>query len=118
MRSHQLRQYAEHRFLEWNGQQRLSRAASSRGKCLLNFHPGDLVFIWRKQVPLKELKHKPGAGRFIGPARVLATEKVRQEDGTLKAGGIVWLVRGRRLLKCSVEQLRHASQREQLLEAP
>ena len=116
MRSHQLRQYAEHRFLEWNGQQRLSRAANSKGKRQLVFHPGDLVFVWRKQVPLSEAKHKPGGGRFIGPARVLATEKSKSDDGTLKPGSVVWLVRGRRLLKCSVEQLRHASQREQLLE--
>ena len=116
MRSHQLRQYAEHRFLEWNGQQRLSRAANSRGKRTLKYHPGDLVFVWRKQVPHKEAQHKPGAGRFIGPARVLATEKHRADDGSLRAGSTVWLVRGRRLLKCSVEQLRHASQREVILE--
>eukprot|EP00435_Cladocopium_sp_Y103_P051539 s2061_g16.t1 len=116
VRSHQLRQYAEHRFLEWNGQQRLSRAANSRGKRTLKYHPGDLVFVWRKQVPHKEAQHKPGAGRFIGPARVLATEKHRDDDGSLRAGSTVWLVRGRRLLKCSVEQLRHASQREVILE--
>eukprot|EP00435_Cladocopium_sp_Y103_P035426 s3103_g9.t1 len=116
LRSHQLRQKAEMRFLEWSGQQRLSRAQNSKAKGHLVFHPGDLVYVWRRQVPLKEAKNKHGTGRFIGPARILATEKERDSDGSLKSGSSIWLVRGRRLLKCCVEQLRHASQREHILE--
>ena len=42
--------------------------------------------------------------------------ETRQADGMLKPGSNVWCVRGRQLIKCSVEQLRHASEREELLE--
>ena len=114
--SHQLRLQAEQRFLEWNSQQRLSRAQNSKAHRYLKYHPGDLVFIWRKQLPGKEAKQRPGSGKFIGPARILATENKYEVDGSLKAGCSIWLVRGRRLLKCSVEQLRHASPQEKLLE--
>ena len=116
VRSHQLRQQAEMRFIEWTGQQRLSRAQNSKAKIRPVYHPGDLVYIWRRQVPLKEAKNKHGTGRFIGPARILATERERDADGALKTGSSIWLVRGRRLLKCCVEQLRHASQREHILQ--
>ena len=53
----------------------------------------------------------------MGPARILAMETKREPDGTLKPGSSVWCVRGRQLIKCCVEQLRRASQREELVEA-
>ena len=53
----------------------------------------------------------------MGPARILATEKHREVDGGLTPGSSVWLVRGRNLLKCCPEQLRRASEREELVEA-
>ena len=40
-----------------------------------------------------------------------------QARKSLRPGSAVWVVRGRQLLKCSPEQLRHASPREELLEA-
>ena len=55
-------------------------------------------------------------GGFLGPARVLVTETKREADGQLRAGSTVWVVRGRRLLKCCVEQLRPATEREAVLE--
>ena len=54
-------------------------------------------------------------GSFVGPVRVLATEHRHSSDGSSKASSSVWCVRGRRLWKCSMEQLRHASEREKLL---
>ena len=64
-------------------------------------------------------RRQPGGkhGRFLGPARVLATESRRDDSGNIRPGGSIWIVKGRSLLKCSPEQLRHASEREELLEA-
>ena len=79
----------------------------------MDYYPGDLVYFWRKQTKEKATgKH----GMFLGPARVLATETKRKPDGSLEPGSSIWCVRGRRLIKCCVEQLRPASQREELLE--
>ena len=82
------------------------------------FHPGDLVYFWRSQES-GQGRTKPGAkgGRFLGPARVLATETRRGDDGSSRPGSAVWCVRGRQLIKCCPEQLRAASEREELLEA-
>ena len=115
-RCHQLRLEAEKAYLDWSTRQRMTRARNSRGQRVLDFSAGDLVFIWRKQQPHKTQQGKPGQGKFIGPARILATERARDQQGHLKQGSSIWLVRGRRLLKCCAEQLRHASPREQLLE--
>ncbi|CAL1171479.1 unnamed protein product [Cladocopium goreaui] len=49
-------------------------------------------------------------------SRILATEKHRDGYGNLKESSSIWLVRGRRLIKCCPEQLRPASEREELLE--
>jgi hypothetical protein len=110
-RCYQLRLEAEKAYLDWSTRQRLTRARNSRGQRVLDFSAGDLVFIWRKQQPHKTQQGKPGQGKFIGPARILATERARDQQGHLKQGSSIWLVRGRRLLKCSSEQLRHASPR-------
>ena len=117
-RAARLRAEAEKGHSDWQAKQRLTRAANSRHKPRLDFEPGELVFFWRTQESGKHKRH-PGAkqGRFLGPARVLAVESKREPNGLLKAGSAVWLVRGRSLLKCCVEQLRRASPREELLEA-
>eukprot|EP00439_Symbiodinium_sp_Y106_P032777 s3772_g3.t3 len=83
-----------------------------------DYQPGELVFYWRCQGANKG-RRQPGGkhGRFLGPARVLAVESRKEPDGTLRPGGAIWLVKGRNLLKCSPEQLRRASQREELVEA-
>ena len=114
-RNHQRTKIAEQAFLDWTNDQRLQRATCSKARRKLNFSPGDLVYIWRHQLPLKTSQRNTG-GRFIGPARILAVEKRRDSEGDLVAGSAVWLVRGRRLLKCCPEQLRHASQREILID--
>ena len=109
----QLRKRAEQALSEWQANQRVTRGLQSRAKPRHNYHAGDLVYFWRKQVSGKN----PGKnGMFLGPARVLATEKKRDSEGNLAPSSAVWLVRGRRLIKCCPEQLRRASEREELLE--
>ena len=113
-RSARLRAEAEKAHAQWHMEQRITRALNSRSKPVYDFRPGELVYFWRTQ----ESGRQPGSkhGRFLGPARVLATETRREADGTLRPGSAVWCVRGRSLLKCCPEQLRHASEREELLE--
>ena len=106
-------QSAEKAFLEWTASQRLQKAKNSKPRDVTNYEPGDLVYVWRKQVSGQAAIK---GGSFVGPARILAVEQHRSPDGTLKQGSSIWCVRGRRLLKCSPEQLRRASEREVLLE--
>eukprot|EP00435_Cladocopium_sp_Y103_P048422 s1300_g14.t1 len=103
---------AEQAFLDWTAQQRISRAENSKGRSLVDYQPGDLVYVWRQQVSGQSTVK---GGAFVGPARVLAVEHHVSKDGILKQGSSVWCVRGRRLWKCSVEQLRMASEKEVLL---
>ena len=109
---------AEKAFSEWQAHQRILRASHSRARPNRDYIPGELVYFWRTQ---ESGKHKvaPGThkGRFLGPARVLATETRRDEQGLLRPGSAVWLVRGRQLIKCAPEHLRHASTREELIES-
>ncbi len=104
---------AERAFMDWTNHQRLLKAKHSKPRDLTVFQPGDLVFIWRKQVSGQAAIK---GGSFVGPARILAVESKIAADGTRKESSSIWCVRGRRLLKCSPEQLRMASQREALLE--
>eukprot|EP00435_Cladocopium_sp_Y103_P050270 s2801_g15.t1 len=83
-----------------------------RSRPVRAYYPGDLVYIWRKQVSGQSVQK---GGAFIGPARVLAIETKKSPDGTEHLSSTAWCVRGRRLLKCSTEQLRHASERELIL---
>ena len=108
---------AETAHVEWVAQQRMVRALNSRGNRLHDYHPGDLVYYWRKQLSgQRGQSQQQKQGCYLGPGRVLVTETKRDPHGNLSPGSSVWIIRGRRLVKCSVEQLRHATQREQLLE--
>ena len=71
---------------------------------------------WRKQ--LADHKKEMGGqtfknGAFLGPARVLATEKRVDADGKARPGSCVWLYRGNRLIHASPQQLRPASEQEE-----
>ena len=112
------RAVAEKALVDWQAQQRVNRAMNSRSRAQCVYRPGDLVFFWRTQESGRH-KRQPGTrqGRFLGPARILAMETRQNEDGTARPGHAVWLVRGRHLLKCSPEQLRPASQREELIDS-
>ena len=117
-RTAKARASAEKALIDWQAQQRINRAMNSRSRPAYNYTPGELVFFWRTQESGRG-RRQPGTrrGRFLGPARVLATETRREADGTLRPGSSVWLVRGRSLLKCCPEQFRRASPREALLES-
>ena len=117
-RAVQRRQEAEKALADWAARQRLVRAQNSRSRSCTVYQPGDLVFFWRAQEAGRQrqgLSHK--RGRFAGPARILAMESKRGANGGVEAASSVWLVRGRSLIKVSMEQLRAASPREELLEA-
>ncbi|CAE7454855.1 RE1 [Symbiodinium sp. CCMP2592] len=109
---------AEKALCDWQAQQRVNRAMNSRTRKLCNYRPGDLVYFWRTQESGQH-KRSPGTtqGRFLGPARVLATETRQSAEGEARPGHAIWLVRGRNLLKCAPEQLRPASHREELLDS-
>ena len=108
---------AEKAHVEWVAQQRMVRALNSRGNKLHDYHPGDLVYNWRKQLSgQRGHNQQQKQGCYLGPGRILVTETKRDPQGNLSPGSAVWIIRGRRLIKCCVEQLRHATQREQLLE--
>jgi len=104
---------AEKAFLDEQTRQRMQRAENSGHRQLRVFGPGDLVFYWRKQVTKNHGASKFGSGKFLGPARVLATETRSNPDGSIRPGSIVWLYRSGRLLKAAPEQLRLASWREE-----
>ncbi|CAE7261879.1 RE1 [Symbiodinium sp. CCMP2592] len=109
---------AEKAMVDWRTTERLDRAQHSRPQPTRHYTPGDLVFYWRTQES-GQSKKKPGSkqGRFLGPARILATETKRDSQGDLRPGSSVWCVRGRTLIKCAPEQLRPASHREELVES-
>ena len=117
-RSVERQQTAEKALVDWQASQRLLRAAHSRGRRVMNYQPGELVYFWRSQVSGKG-RREPGDkhGQFLGPARILATETKRDEEGNLLPTSAIWLVRGRSLIKCAAEQVRRASEREELLES-
>ena len=111
-RSTQLRLEAEKALSEWQVSQRIRRAMNSRPQPLADYRPGDLVYFWRRQVAGQSMGKN---GSFYGPARILAMETKREEDGKERPGSGIWCVKGRRLLKCAAEQLRPASTQEVLL---
>eukprot|EP00439_Symbiodinium_sp_Y106_P044061 s3557_g5.t1 len=117
-RAAQLRAEAEKAHADWNAAQRIKRAMNSRSKPSYDYIPGELIYYWRSQDSEKG-RRQPGGkhGRFQGPARVLAVETRRDEQGQLRPGSAVWCVQGRSLVKCAPEQLRRASEREELLES-
>ena len=86
-RSARLRAQAEAAHASWVAQQRIVRAQNSRSQPLLDYQAGELVYLWRSQTG-QQGRRQPGDkhGRFIGPARILATEKKRDEQGSLVAG--------------------------------
>ena len=102
---------AEKAFVDWTYNERIVRAQNSRGRKVEIYAPGDLVYYWRYQT-----KGKGKGGSFFGPARVLATETRQDDQSGPRAGSVIWVVKGDRLLKTAPEQLRRASQREEVLE--
>ena len=106
---------AEKAFSDEQSKQRLQRAQAMGHRKTSNYIPGDLVFYWRRQQAGKSHQSFPKT-RFLGPARVLATETRQEPDGSMRPASIVWLHRGGHLLRAAQEQLRHALSREVLIE--
>ncbi|CAK9012567.1 Retrovirus-related Pol polyprotein from transposon RE1 (Retro element 1) (AtRE1) [Includes: Protease RE1 [Durusdinium trenchii] len=76
----QLRQQASKAFIDWQVQEKLTRARNSKHHPHKDFFPGDLVFYWRTQLGNAERQNSWNRGNYVGPARVLAVE-TRQEHG-------------------------------------
>ena len=102
---------AEKTFIETQAEERVSRAQLSGHRVMRQVFPGDLVYYWRNMVPKKDRTTGYNKGRYLGPARVIATES-RPSDGEVIARNVVWLARGARLIKVTSQQLRPASTRE------
>ena len=106
---------AEKAFIDEQARQRVQRALAMGHRKTSVYVPGDLVFYWRRQQAGKAHQNFP-KGRFLGPARVLATESQPCEGGQVRPSSVVWIHRGGRLLRAAPEQLRHASLRETMIE--
>ena len=104
---------AEKAFLDEQAKERLRRAELSGARAMKNFCPGDLVFAWRRMTPKQDGSRHFKGGKFVGPYRVLATETRVADDGTLRAGHVIWLYRGGQLVKAAPQQLRPATDREE-----
>ena len=110
----QVRCQAEKAFAEEQAKRRIERATRMGHRKSQVYLPGDLVYYWRRQLPPHE-RTSFQTGKFLGPARVIATE-TRREDGQLRPASVVWLHRGGRLIRSAPEQLRHATPYEQQVE--
>ena len=117
-----LRSKAEQAFLEYRAREFTSRGYELEDSSDEKLSPGDLIFYRRMQVPqdrpANDVVDRPrvNISRYYGPARVLATEtRVDREDGTRKAGAIVWAVCNGRLKKFHHSQVRRASETERLV---
>ena len=105
---------AEKAFAEEQAKRKIERALHMGHRRSQVYAPGDLVYYWRRQLPPQD-RHAFQAGKFLGPARVIAME-TRKEDGEFRPGSVIWLHRAGRLIKAAPEQLRRASLYEQQLE--
>ena len=103
---------AEKAFADWQAIQRLLRAKHSRARPVRDYVPGELVYFWRTQESGKH-KSAPGThkGRFLGPARILATETKKDQQGLVRPVGT------RPAIDQVRARMRHASPREELIEA-
>lgn len=83
-----MRHRAEKAFLDEQAKRRLERAERMGHRRHQIFLPGDLVYFFRRQVPHTD-RGTFQTGRFLGPARVLATE-TRKEDAQFRPGSVVY----------------------------
>ena len=102
---------AETEFLKAQAKQRILRAQRAGHRTQVHYSPGDLVFYWRLTVSKQDGEQPFRKGKFVGPARVLATETKQTTEG-LERSDIIWLHRSGRLIRATPGQLRPASSRE------
>lgn len=73
-----IRTAAETAFLQEQAQRRLERASRIGPRASHQYVLGDLVYNWRKQVAGRREVISFRGGKFLGPARVIATETRRE----------------------------------------
>ena len=114
-----LRVQAQQAFLKSQAHELVTRATNSKTRRAQIFLPGDLVYFKRIKPPAQPQAHVRLAHklwRWYGPARVLASETRTDARGQeRKPSNVIWIVSHGRLKRCSPEQLRHASAREQAI---
>ena len=102
---------------------RLARARNVVSREENEYLPGDLVYAWRQGDRMRNndkrsrLPRKRGvgpmSGQWYGPAVVLGTENVPQNQyDSPQPDCVVWVVINGRLWRCAPSQLRRASERE------
>lgn len=115
-RAQQQRLAAEETFVRWQSKERINRALQSKGRKWPEFFPGDVVFYWRNYIKKGQNGQRiqtGSVGGYAGPARILAMETRRDEDGNCRPSLVVCAT-----IDCSKPQssLRRASEREEVLD--
>ena len=83
-----------------DSERKIARAANLKSRKQTDYHPGMLVYYFRKG----RSQRAKARGQWHGPGRVLFVEKTgREERGN--QGSIVWVSHGVVLLRCAPEQL-------------
>ena len=118
----ELRDKARKKYKELQDLERLSKAMNMKATSPKAFHPGDLVYYKRHQAPAEGRSHKMldvprrQIARWYGPARILGCETKVTYDGQVRQPHrLAWIVSQGRLKRVHTDQLRHASEREKLV---
>ena len=84
------------------------------------YAPTELVMVWRKLQAGEQHQgsrgghKKSGRPQWVGPGRVVFAEAIPHQDIDDKRQHIVWVLFGRKLLRCSVHSVRPANETERL----
>eukprot|EP00435_Cladocopium_sp_Y103_P024092 s1073_g5.t2 len=123
---HQLacRQEAERNHRDFILKEKVNLAHRTQMPKVMRFDPGALVYYKRFQPPADKAERSHQAldvprrkvARWYGPARVLAVEtKVTYDGAVRQPHNVAWIIASGRLKKVHTNQLRYASEREQLI---
>ena len=116
------RQKAEDIARKTRSQRVLSKLANTTVRQpLRQFHPMDLVKVWRKQWP-KEVHSGPRGGlkvsgrpHWIGPGRVVFHEILPHQSAEDHRRHILWVIIGARLYRCSAHSVRMVTEAERFV---
>eukprot|EP00439_Symbiodinium_sp_Y106_P045439 s1898_g5.t1 len=116
------RQKAEEIGRKTRSQRVLSKLANTTVRQpLRQFHPMDLVKVWRKQWP-KEVHSGPRGGlkvsgrpHWVGPGRVVFHEVLPQQSAEDHRRHILWVIIGARLYRCSAHSVRMVTEAERFI---
>ena len=115
------RQRAEDVAVKTRANRILGRLANSKARQpLRNYGVGALVKIWRRVLP-QEVHTGPRGGLkkasrpgWVGPGRVIFSERLPHQDLDDERRHIVWILMGGKLLRCSVHSVRPVTPTEKL----